>query len=207
MTPETQALFCSECGRPVSADELARFGDRMICVNCKNAYAQKLREGAPSAGAVRYGGFWWRFLAVMIDGLILAIPLGILQGVLFAGLMPSMFRLGQNPGASPDEVFSTMAPMFGAMGMAWVINLVVGCAYETFFIVKFAATPGKMAIGLQVLRPDGARLDVGRAIGRHFAKMLSGLILGIGYIMAAFDSQKKGLHDIICDTRVFKTRG
>jgi uncharacterized RDD family membrane protein YckC len=189
MTPETQALYCSECGRPVSTDELVRFGDRTICSGCKNAYAQKLREGAAPAGAVRYGGFWWRFLAVCIDAIILAIPMGVLQGVLFAVVGVSMTRVAPNPNATPAEVFGALAPMFGAIGLAWLINIVVGCTYETFFIVKFAATPGKMAVG------------------RHFAKMLSGMILAIGYIMAGFDSEKRALHDMMCDTRVFKTRG
>jgi uncharacterized RDD family membrane protein YckC len=207
MTPEIQALYCSECGRPTPPEEMARFGDRMICGSCKNAYAQKLREGAAPAGTVHYGGFWWRFLAVMIDGIILAIPMGILQGVLFAGMGASIARNTPNPNATPGEVFATLAPFFGMMGLAWVINLVISCAYETFFIVKFAATPGKMAVGVQVLRPDGSKLHVGRAIGRHFSKMVSWITLGIGYIMAGFDSQKRALHDIMCDTRVFKTRG
>ena len=207
MTPETQALYCSECGRPVSTDELVRFGDRMICSECKNAYAQKLREGAAPSGVVRYGGFWWRFLAVCIDAIILAIPMGVLQGVLFAVVGVSMARVAPNPNATPAEVFGAMAPMFGAIGLAWLLNIVVGCTYETFFLVKFAATPGKMAIGLQVLRPDGTKLSVGRAVGRYFAKMLSSIILAIGYIMAGFDSEKRALHDMICDTRVFKTRG
>ena len=94
--------------------------------------------------------------------------------------------------------------MLGMIGLLSVFSVVIGCTYETFFLVKFGATPGKMALGVKVVRPDGSGLTVGRAIGRYFAKMLSGMILYIGYIMAGFDSQKKALHDMICDTRVVR---
>lgn len=206
MTPQTQAGFCSECGQPTRPDELARFGDRMICPNCKNAYAQRLREGVAPAGFVRYGGFWLRFVAVIIDGIIVAIPIGILQAMLFAAMGLSMTQLAQNPNPRPDEVFAALAPMFGMIGLSALVGMAIACGYEAFFLVKFGATPGKMALGLKVVRPDGSGLSAGRAIGRYFGKLLSGMILYIGYIMAGFDVQKRALHDMICDTRVIKTR-
>jgi uncharacterized RDD family membrane protein YckC/DNA-directed RNA polymerase subunit RPC12/RpoP len=206
MTPPTtpQSYFCTECGRPTAPEELARFGDRLVCPYCKEAYAQKLREGVAPAVFVRYGGFWMRLLAVFIDGIILAIPIGILQFVLFAVMGISMAQL--SPDTPPDQVLSVMGPMMGVLGLVFLISTVIGCAYETFFIVKFGATPGKMALGLKVVRPNGAGIDAGRAIGRYFAKWLSAMILYIGYIMAGFDAQKRSLHDMICDTRVIKTR-
>jgi len=205
MTPQT--YFCSECGRPAAPEELARFGDRLVCPNCKDSYAQKLREGVAPAGFVRYGGFWLRFVAAVIDGIILAIPMGIVQAVLFGALGMSMVRMGPSPDATPAEALSALAPMLGILGLSWIVSIVIGCSYETFFIVKFAATPGKMAVGVKVLRPDGSKLQIGRAIGRYFAKALSAMILCIGYIMAGFDSQKRALHDMICDTRVIQSRG
>jgi uncharacterized RDD family membrane protein YckC len=63
-----------------------------------------------------------------------------------------------------------------------------------------------MALGLKVVRPDGGPITAGRAAGRYFAKMISGMILMIGYIIAGFDSQKRALHDMICDTRVIKSQ-
>jgi uncharacterized RDD family membrane protein YckC len=206
MTPQTQASFCSECGQPARPDELARFGDRLICPNCKNAYAQRLREGVAPAGYVRYGGFWMRFVAVIIDAIIMAIPMGILQGVLFAVMGLSLSQIAQNPNPRPEEVFAALAPMFGLIGLSALVGMAVACGYESFFLVKFGATPGKMAMGLKVVRPDGSGIDVGRAIGRYFGKLLSGMILYIGYIMAGFDAQKRALHDMLCDTRVIKTR-
>jgi uncharacterized RDD family membrane protein YckC len=86
------------------------------------------------------------------------------------------------------------------------IAFVIALSYEIAFIRKFDATPGKMAMGMKILRSDGAKLSVGRIIGRYFAKIISGIILAIGYIMAAVDDEKRALHDRICDSRVVKSR-
>jgi uncharacterized RDD family membrane protein YckC len=203
MTPQT--YYCSECGRATAPEELARFGDRLVCPYCKDAYAQKLREGVPPTGYVRFGGFWLRFVALFIDGIIVGIPTGIVALLLMGGSMMNLARLGDNP--SPEETISAMLPMFGAIAVLNLVIIVLDCGYHTFFLVKYGATPGKMAMGLKVIRADGTGLTVGRAIGRYFAKMLSAMILYIGYIMVGFDAQKRGLHDMICDTRVIKTRG
>jgi uncharacterized RDD family membrane protein YckC len=193
----SETRFCSECGQSRPAGELARFGDRLICPACKDSYAQKLREGVAPATAMVYAGFWIRFLAVPIDGIILFIVDTILELVL---LGTNSTRIAAT---NPAEIGATMSKL----GMIWLISLAVQCSYETFFIGKMAATPGKMALGLKVVRPDGSPVDYGRAAGRFFAKMLSMIILMIGYIMAGFDAQKRALHDMICDTRVIKSRG
>jgi uncharacterized RDD family membrane protein YckC/DNA-directed RNA polymerase subunit RPC12/RpoP len=203
MTPQT--YYCSECGRPAVPEELARFGDRLVCPNCKNAYAQKLREGVAPAGAVRYGGFWMRVVAYFIDSIIVGIPMGIIALLLLGGSMFSLARLGPNP--DPQEVMAAMMPLIGAMAVMSLGGTVLYCSYEAFFLVKYGATPGKMAMGLKVVRPDGSGIQVGRAIGRYFSKVLSGIIMYIGFIMIGFDAEKRGLHDMICDTRVIKTKG
>jgi uncharacterized RDD family membrane protein YckC len=51
---------------------------------------------------------------------------------------------------------------------------------------------------------DGSQVTYLRALGRHFAKWISTMILAIGFIMAAFDDQKRTLHDRICETRVVR---
>ena len=200
MSPETPAeiRYCAECGRPTPVDELARFGDTMVCPACKNLYAHKLREGVtpqPAAGRYQYAGFWIRVLAAIIDSIIVGVVNSIIQ---FTALRP-MLAIGD---IAPDPA-SLMAAA-GAMGILGLVGLVVACAYESIFVAQMGATPGKMALGMKVVRPDGSRVDLGRAIGRYFAKMLSALILFIGYLMVAFDAEKRGLHDMICDTRVVR---
>ena len=65
-------------------------------------------------------------------------------------------------------------------------------------------TLGKIALGLVVTDVQGNRIGLGRAAGRYFAKILSSLILLIGFIMIAFTERKQGLHDILCSTLVLK---
>lgn len=191
--PETR--FCSECGQPRPANELARFGDRLICPVCKDSYAQKLREGVAPAMAVAYGGFWIRFLAVLIDGIILFIADTILGYAFGTAVRPTV--------VNPADIGAALS----RIGVSSAISFAVGFSYEVYFIGKMGATPGKMALGLKVVRPDGSAVDYPRAAGRYFAKILSAIIIFIGYIMAGFDSQKRALHDMICDTRVIRIRG
>lgn len=203
MAPQTPTTrYCSECGRATAPDELAQFGDRMVCAYCKQNYAQKLREGVAPVTAVSYAGFWVRVLAAIIDAIILAIVQGLVQFAVLGSFVRST-RFGE-PGMRPEEF---LGPMMSMMGTAWLISVVIQSCYEAFFVSRMGATPGKMALGLKVVRPNGGPVDLPRAFGRYFAKMLSAMILFIGYIMVAFDAEKRGLHDMICDTRVVRVRG
>jgi uncharacterized RDD family membrane protein YckC len=198
MAPET-TRFCSECGRATAPDELAHFGDRLVCPYCKDAYAQKLREGVPATGVVTFAGFWIRFIAYIIDAIILGIAMGAVQ---FA-FLGSFLAMPHIDNSRPELM---LGPLLGMIGVLSLVSIGIGCIYESLFVTKYGATPGKMALGLKVVRPNGGPIDLGRAVGRYFGKMLSGIILYIGFIMAGFDAQKRALHDMICDTRVIKTR-
>lgn len=96
----------------------------------------------------------------------------------------------------------------------WVADIAAGSTMaliitSTYFIASWGIkgqTIGKMALGLKVVAEDGTVLDLGKASIRYFAQMLSALLLGIGFIMIAFDGQKRGLHDMIAKTRVVKSR-
>jgi uncharacterized RDD family membrane protein YckC len=87
-----------------------------------------------------------------------------------------------------------------------LVGGVVGICYNTFFLGKFGATPGKMVCGLKVLTPEGTPISYARALGRCAAEILSRMFCFLGYIIAAFDGQKRSLHDHIASTRVIKTR-
>jgi uncharacterized RDD family membrane protein YckC len=97
-----------------------------------------------------------------------------------------------------------MAPFIMVQGILILIQFAINISYEVGFLGRFGATPGKMACKLKVVTSSGAPISYGRALGRYFASLLSGLILFIGYIMAAFYDEKRALHDRICDTRVIK---
>lgn len=187
--PAPTTRFCSQCGRPYPTEELARFGEQLICISCKDVFTQRWREGAEAVGSAEYAGFWIRFAALLIDGIILFIVQSVLSAVF----------LGAAQGARPEVLLATV-------GLVYLLSFAISATYESLLIARFAATPGKMAVGLKVVRPDGAQLSIGRSIGRHFAKYISSLILGIGYLMVIWDDQKCGLHDKICDTRVIRAR-
>jgi uncharacterized RDD family membrane protein YckC len=197
--------YCSQCGRPTPPDELAHFGDRLVCTFCKDIYAQQLREGALPAVRFPFAGFWIRLAAYLIDLVILATVDSIIQYAWFGSLISAAPpNIEQN--TPPDQIFQALAPMMTALGLVALISTLVSATYWTCFIAALGATPGGMALGLRVIRSNGARVGWGRALGRYFAMTLSGLIFCIGYILAAFDAEKRTLHDMICDTRVIKTR-
>jgi uncharacterized RDD family membrane protein YckC len=197
--------YCSQCGRAASEEELARFGDQMVCGACKPAYAQKLREGVAPQGTgtgYQYGGFWIRVVAQMIDSMILGMVLSAIQYALIFPL--TGFSPLAQPAKSGTDLWQALSGMFAFLGISVLVSLAGGSCYEGFFVSRLGATPGKMVFSMKVVRPDGMPLGLGRAFGRYFAKQVNALTLGIGYLIVAFDDQKRGLHDMICDTRVVR---
>ena len=86
------------------------------------------------------------------------------------------------------------------------INLGIQVAYNTIMIGNSGATVGKMAVGIKVVTADGGKVSYLRAFARYMAEVLSTLTFLVGYIIAAFDSEKRSLHDHICSTRVIMNR-
>ena len=196
--PGTGIMYCAECGRPSAPDDLAHFGATLICAWCKNTYAQKLREGVLLRGGMVYASFWNRVGAMLIDSTILAIVGGAVQST-FMGSFVAMPRVQPQPGAPPMEALGSL---LGVLGLVTLLNMAIAACYEGIFVGKMAATPGKMAVGLKVVRADGSAVTIARGFGRYFAKFISSMTLLIGYIMVAFDGERRGLHVMICDTRV-----
>jgi uncharacterized RDD family membrane protein YckC len=192
--PSTSEGVCAQCGKVFNLQDMILYGTVRVCASCKPTFVQRLAEGAQiSPGSLRYAGFWIRFAAKLVDGLILGIPLLVPFFIFF-------FRaVAQRPGG-----FNSQAQMQiqGFNYLFQIIYMTVSITYNSFFLAKFGATPGKMLCGLKVVSEEGAALTTGKAVGRAFAEMLSGLICNIGYIIAAFDDEKRALHDRMCGTRV-----
>ena len=184
---------CVECGNLYSPNDMVRYGESFVCAECKPVFFQRLQEGALLPGAMEYAGFWIRFGAKFIDLVLLGVVNGAVQMV-----------MGMIVGGAGSMTGSEEIAFFIVIVLSSLFSLFFGAVYTTFFIGRFAATPGKMACGLKVVRADGDKVSYMRALGRHFAEMLSAIILYIGYLMAAFDEEKRSLHDRICDTRVIR---
>jgi uncharacterized RDD family membrane protein YckC len=165
-----------------------------------------MHPAAAAAAGRHYGGFWIRFLARVIDGILLGVINGIVRLPLMLmfgiGTIGGMRGLGR--GGGTGLIFAPA--MIGLFGLSAIIGIALGVAYEVYFLSSHGATPGKMALGLRVIRVDGGPISPMLALGRHFAMWISTLVLMIGYIMAGFDPEKRALHDRICETRVIYSR-
>lgn len=147
----------------------------------------------------RYAGFWKRLVAYIIDSIIISVASGIL-------LIPFLAVVGLGIFSMHDSNLSydtdTAVGLIIAM-IAGYLVLVAGIAIAgwLYFALMESSSPqgtlGKMALGVKVTDMAGNRISFGRATGRYFAKMISSLTLGVGYIMAGFTQQKQALHDII----------
>jgi len=135
-------------------------------------------------------GFWVRVVATMIDSLLLSI-------IQFALTLIITLLIGLiGFAASEDPAVSLIVGLFGTT---------ISLGYAVFFTGYCGQTPGKMALRIKVIRTDGNQLTYGRAAKREIlGKFVSFVLLGIGYLMVAFDNQKQGLHDKIADTYVIK---
>jgi uncharacterized RDD family membrane protein YckC len=144
-----------------------------------------------SNGHVVYAGFWKRVAASFIDAFAIGLPVGIVAAII-AGLLGF--------GSSFSSGFASDAFNVGETGISYVLT---SMAYAWFHSAAgLMATPGKLAIGIKVVRTDGDKISFLRGFGRYWASFLSLFILGIGFLMAAFTARKQGLHDFICDTLV-----
>lgn len=214
-------MFCSKCGNALAAGTT-------FCQNCGTPVAASAAAlpaaGIPSGPTFAaplapagvsphwlptptrtYAGFWLRFVAHLIDGLLtsavlcaLLIPLALMTG------LGSALR-GLHPGQQPDP-----AIIFAFVSSIWIlilVGIVGGWLYYAYCeSSEWQATPGKKVLNLSVTDINGNRISFGRASGRFFAKMISGLIpLGIGYIMAGFTEKKQALHDMIASCLVLRS--
>jgi len=132
---------------------------------------------------LKYAGFWRRFAAYMIDGVVIAFALGALTDVLWTTLIAQY---------DYDEVHKILAVAVSLMSipLAWTY-------YSGMESSPLQATIGKLAVGIYVTDLQGQRISFGRATGRFFGKILSGAILLIGYLMAGFTAKKQALHDML----------
>ena len=146
-----------------------------------------------SENEVKYGGFWRRFIAHLIDGVVLLIITTLVM-FLFTGNFAASYSFNES-----DFDFETFKNVFGGGLFSLIISITY---YAGLHSSKHQATIGKMALDMRVVKTDGTRITFLRGVGRYFSSFLSGLIFMIGYIIAAFDKRKQALHDKLADTMV-----
>lgn len=147
--------------------------------------------------AVEPAGFWRRFAASFIDNIIVT----VIQLPIKIPLMVLVGATSSAEGGAGAAILSTLVNV--------LLYFVVLFFYFGWFYSTKGATPGKMVMGLRVLRDDtGTHLSYWRTFGREFVgKAILGLFtLGVGYLLAAFREDKKALHDLAFGTRVVRIR-
>jgi len=127
---------------------------------------------------MNYAGFWIRFVAALLDSVII-VALSIIVATVFA-----VIKLA---------VVGSLA------------QLVLAIGYYVWFQSRTGQTLGKKVMKIKVVNATGATPSLGTfALREILGKLASGLILGIGYLMVAWDSKKQGLHDKIASTYVVR---
>ncbi|HYG07748.1 MAG TPA: RDD family protein [Stenotrophomonas sp.] len=151
-------------------------------------------SAAPAAADVVYAGFWRRAAANLIDGCaigLLAMPITVPMAIAMA--------VGMSQG---EQEAAPLASLLMQAGIQVLVVLVTLIYYTCFHASRLMASPGKLAVGIKVVRGDGQRLTLGRSLGRGAAYYLSVITFYVGFPMAAFTQRKQGLHDLVCDTLV-----
>jgi uncharacterized RDD family membrane protein YckC len=174
---------CPMCGEEVDV-RAAR------CPACGEQFGRRSVADRGARFRPVYAGFWLRFVAALIDGLILAIPVGI---VVFVGVM-----------------LGVLADWAGGLelvpGEVWgiLLHILIWPYYAVMESSRFQATFGKLAIGIIVTDIEGERVTFARASGRHFSKLISDTCCMLGYITAGFDDRKQAWHDSIASCLVIR---
>ena len=212
--------FCRSCGQAVPSGAVSQPAVTLEGVQSLSAnpplpaqYAAQAASASipgPAQGAVSlpapYAGFWLRFVAYLIDSAILTLAFGFMVAILIASVGLNFFRLiaPDMPDRFPNPLLP--AALLGAIFLLLPVTIVGGWLY--FALMEGSVhqgTLGKMALGLFVTDLRGSRVSFGRASGRFFAKIITGLIpLFLGYIMAGFTEKKQALHDMIASCLVLK---
>ena len=121
-------------------------------------------------------GFWIRFVAMFIDGIII--------GAVYFGITLVMFAI---------EMYA----------LAMILGFIWALGYHIYFpSSEMMATPGKAVLGLKITDESGNKISAGKAILRYIGYIISGLTLYIGFIIVGFTENKRGLHDMVASTRV-----
>lgn len=177
---------CARCSVPYCSDCLVDIAGRPYCANCKTEQLLDVRSGVDRT-QLELATIGKRFLAVLLDGLIINLPIYI--GWIFIAMALS----GANE-ENPLIAFAFLPLMFAQF------------FYEgAMMAAKNGVTLGKMALKVRVVRPDGSPISTSQAWGRAAMKLIFGCISIFDYLPALFTKDRTTLHDMVAGTRVIES--
>lgn len=192
----TTAQFCSNCGAALAgalptSNRVAAGTAAMTMPVLGQPLQPAVIAPNMAVDTAKYGGFWIRFVAAVIDGIIvqaIVTPVALIVGIAAGIAGAAVSAAGQSLRLTPIFILAS----FGGLA-SWIYEAAMESSSRQ-------ATLGKMIFGMKVTDLQGRRISFARATARHFCKYLSAMILFLGYIMAGFTAQKQALHDMIAGT-------
>jgi uncharacterized RDD family membrane protein YckC len=204
-----EGQFCQKCGAVLSPS--ATIQPASTTLQPAGATVQPVQASGPAypappyafAPSSPYGGFWIRLLAYIIDGIVLQV---VATPFFFLLALPALSRIAREAEQNQDNPSPEfLLSMLGAISTFIILVFIGHWLYEALLTSSsWQGTVGKRILRLKVTDEAGNRIGFGRATGRFFGKILSHLILWIGFIMIAFTDRKRGLHDMMAGTLVMK---
>ena len=194
------AGFCQKCGARLAATAMTPQP-----AGIPGNYAAAAAPATPAIPVLPesyYGGFWIRVAAYLIDGLLVGI---VTFPIFFLTIFPSVAAVIHQAESNQEPGPEVVAALMGSIGFFALIAFCGHWLYEALLTSSsWQGTIGKRILRLKVTDDRGNRIGFGRSTARFFAKILSGWIMYVGFIMVAFMERKRGLHDVICGTQVLR---
>lgn len=204
-------IFCSKCGAQNS-------GTAQFCQNCGAGLSAGLATAQPASPVpmyaaapaaayavvpgARYGGFWMRLLAHLLDHIVLG---AVAAPLFFIMVLPVIVRVAHEASRDQEPSPEMIVAIFSSIFIYVAIAFAGQWLYEAWLTSStWQGTLGKRILSLKVTDEAGNRISFGRATGRFFAKILSSMFFCIGFIMIGFTERKRGLHDMIAGTLVMR---
>lgn len=203
---QSNVAYCQGCGAPVAAaqnPQYASYNAPQPGYPQQPGYPPQQFPAYVVAGPTNYAGIGARFLAALIDGVVIGIPIGIISSVLGAMMATRVIGRASGPPYNSGMAANDIGTFFAGFGFIMILSILITWAYFALMeSSSWQGTVGKKVMGIQVTDVNGARISIGRATIRLLIKcILSGWFL-IGYIMAFFTQRKQALHDLIAGTLV-----
>ena len=203
------AAFCSNCGQSFAVASVPPHSPALAAsvaapVGGSVAAAIPAHAGYAAASRVEYAGFWLRFLALLIDNVVMGIGfvLILIPLIFLTGLQGFIGEFHPNEELNDAGFFMLLGLIFLAATVSLVFTWLYHALMESS---EWQATVGKKALGLVVTDVAGQRVSFARSTGRHFGKIITNMVpFLIGYIMAGFTAKKQALHDMLAGCLVLR---
>ncbi len=166
--------FCANCGHEVAAGVA-------FCPQCGAAQPGTSMGGSVTVISRVYAGFWRRVLGRIIDSILVGIVAGVIAAILGGGLAGGG---GPNPAEN-------------------LIDVVLSAGYFLYFWTR-GQTLGQMAMGIRLVDASGNPPDLQHAVIRLLMSFVSAIPLGLGFLWAAFNPERRTWHDMVAGTWVIR---